>query len=64
MNDGLAAAFNGLECPLDLLLAALGQNLHQRVRLQLSALHELAKEIILNLAGGGETDLDLAEAQL
>lgn len=56
--------FQSLVGPLDQLLARLDQHLHGNVIGNLILLDQPAHKIVVGLAGGGETDLDLLESKL
>ena len=62
MYDRLLGTAQGLEGPLDQLVAGLGQHLDRDVVGDQVLLDELADEVVVGLAGGGEADLDLLVA--
>ena len=64
VEDDILAALDGLKSPVNLLLPALGEDLDINVIRNHVVVDQFAKEIIFNLAGSGETDLDLLEAEL
>jgi hypothetical protein len=59
VDDRLPGAAQGLEGPLDQLVPRLGQHLDGDVVGDQVVLDELADEVEVGLAGGGEADLDL-----
>ena len=64
VEDDVLAALDGLECPVDLLLPALGEDLDVDIIRNHIVVDQFAEKIIFDLAGSGETDLDLLEAEL
>ena len=64
VDDRAGRALDGLEGAADDVVAALGQHLHGDVIGDHILLDEGAQELIFGLAGGGEADLDLLEADL
>ena len=61
VDDDLLRALDRLECALDQLGAALGQDLDSDVVRNRAALDDRADEIEVGLRGGGKGDLDLLE---
>ena len=64
MDDGAGRTLDGLKRLTDDVVAALGQHLDGDILGDAVAVDELAQELVLSLAGGRETNLDLLEADL
>ena len=64
MDDGAGRTLDGLKRLTDDVVAALGQHLDGDILGDTVAVDELAQELVLSLAGGRETNLDLLEADL
>ena len=64
MHHRAGRALEGVEGSADDMLAALGEHLHRHVVRDEVLFDERAQKFVLRLAGGGEPDLDLLEAQL
>ena len=64
MHNGLFAALDRFKSLLDLVLSALGQDLHDDIVRDHVLVDQLTKEIVFDLARCRESDLDLLEAEL
>ena len=64
VEDDVLGAFDGLKSLLDEVLTGLDQHLDGHVIGDVTALDELTADLIFRLAGGGEADLDLFDADI
>ena len=62
VDNGPGCALDGLERLADDVVTALGQHLHGHILGDAVAVNQRAQELVLGLAGGGETDLDFLKA--